>query len=122
MHYRQMTKAQLTYVLNAVVLPKISYPLAVTGVSFWKSNLVAKLDAKVRKFLRGYISLPASYSTDAIHAPKSKWGWGVNSLEDIMCADVAANTLISLNDWTVGKQWRTISGAQPEIYKGTDIY
>ena len=122
MYYRQMTRAQITYVLNAVVLPKLSYPLAVTGVSFWRSNLVAKLDAKVRKFLRTYMSLPASYSTNAFHAPKNRWGWGVNSLEDIMCADVAANTLVSLNDWMVGRQWKDTSETQPELYKGTDLY
>ena len=51
-----------------------------------------------------------------------KWGWGVNSLEDIMCADVTANTLISLNDWMVGRQWRASSEARPEIYKGADLY
>ena len=122
MHYRQMTKAQITYVLNAVVLPKLSYPLAVTGVSFWKSNLVAKLDAKIRKFLRGYMALPASYSTEAFHAPKTKWGWGVHSLEDIMCADVAANTLVSLNDWVVGGQWKQNSETRPEMYKGMNVY
>jgi len=82
--YRDLTRTQLAYVINAVILPKLSWPLAVSAITSSDRDLTSRLDMAVRTFIKEYMRLPPSYCTSAFYAPASSWGLGIHSLSDLV--------------------------------------
>ena len=97
---------QLAYLINAILIPKLAYPLNVLGINTGQDEPGATaLDNKIEHFVKEYLWMNRGHNHACIHVATSKWGLGVNSILDVMKTNTITNTMLTLNDWTSTTDW-----------------
>ena len=123
-----LSAEQLVYILNAAIIPKVTYPLRVTGAYCTKyvaegnrygSHVAQHLDMVIRTFVRAYLELPHHLNKACYSTPKI--GLGIHSIEDVVTSDIITNTMVSLNSWDECRYWHTMASGGGGVYKGMNI-
>ena len=116
-HYKEMTMKQMSYMMNTVVIPALTYALAVPGLHWAKRKqgadghrFRAKLDTEIRGFALRYFHLGAKTTTHLCHAPLASWGLGLDSVDDLTHTNIITDCHTSLNDWDLSKKWQAKAG------------
>ena len=103
---RDLPPEQLIYLIHAVILPKLTYPLNVTNIISSKQaqQKIKRLDQIIADFTKLYLGYPTTISHKILYSPKPT-GLELNSIEDQININTITNTTISLNTWQETKYW-----------------
>lgn len=105
---QDLTPNQLMYLINAVILPKLTYPLNVVSVLMGKGGpkLISDIDNLLRDFVKMYLQLPSYINNNFFYTPETNNGLGMKSLEHECYTNIITNTLVTLNDWHTLQYWK----------------
>ena len=105
---RDLPPHQLTYLLNAIIMPKLTYPLNVTSIltGTQGSAAVRRIDRCITEFTKLYLGYPTSINHSFLYTPAKHRGGGLEPLEDLVNINTITNTTITLNDWDTNNFWR----------------
>jgi len=107
--HRHLPQDQIAYLLNVVILPKLTYPLNVLNILTGTkgSNFTTEIDKIITNFAKQYLNLPRYTNHHFFYTNKKHLGIGLNSLEDEVNTNAITNTTITLNDWATNEFWQT---------------
>ena len=103
---RDLPPEQFIYLINAVILPKLTYPLNVTNIVSSKQaqQKIKRLDQIITDFTKLYLGYPTTLSHKILYSPRPT-GLELNNIEDQININTITNTTISLNTWQETKYW-----------------
>ena len=105
---KSLPQNQLAYLINCVILPKLSYPLQVINTLSGANGrqLTIELDKMITKFVKLYFGLPQTTNHSYLYTKTKLLGFGLNSLEDEVNINIITNTTISLNEHSTYLYWQ----------------
>jgi hypothetical protein len=113
---RDLPPNQLTYLLNAIILPKLTYPLNIISIltGTQGSKVVQRMNKYTTDFTKLYLGYPTSINHSFLYTPAKHRGGGLEPLEDLVNINTITNTTIALNDWDTHNYWRRVMDKQSE--------
>jgi hypothetical protein len=111
---RDLPPNQLTYLLNAITLPKLTYPLNITSIltGTQGSKVVHRMDKYITDYTKLYLGYPTSINHSFLYTPAKHRGGGLEPLEDLVNINTITNTTIALNDWDTHNYWQRVNDKQ----------
>ena len=107
---QNLTLHQLGYVLNALVIPRMAYPLKVTSILAFSASAISKtLDKTIASFVIKYIGCPVDTNHQIIWAPVCQGGYGFDSVHDVSTATCITETMSTLCTANEHEYWQTSS-------------
>ena len=103
---KHLTVAQAKYVVNAVLVPRLTYPLRDASLTGRKGKGVSEVDAKVRTVFREAVAAVSSLSNAILYADEKGGGVGLASVRGRLDADVIGRLQRCLLEPRARGYWR----------------
>ena len=112
---RNLPQDQLAYLINVVILPKLTYPLNVINILTGNigTTITTDLDKMITRFVTAYFGLPKCTNRDYFYTSKAFFGFDLNSVEDEVNINTITNTTISLNE--IDEYWTLSTNVSTEV-------
>ena len=112
---RGLPPEQLTYLINTIIIPKITFPLNASSIlTRHYKDLTSVLDKQIAHFVIEYLGYPKSTNHAYIFTKTKQWGLGLQSITDQATINTITNTAISLNDLDQTQYWAQLTKTEAQ--------